>query len=69
MNLPQAPAKYSQDDQSRVRDDIRKEFARTRRKGADLELATGERLILTDVVTGLRYRVEISSGSLVVAAL
>lgn len=69
MNLPQAPAQYSQDDQARNREAMRRALAKVHKRGADVEIANGERLILTDVVTGLRYRIEISSGLLVVVAL
>lgn len=69
MNLPTAPDQYRKEDQARFRDEVRREDARNYKRNVDLEIVRGQRLILTDEGTGLRYRVYIDAGALTVEAL
>lgn len=65
---PKSPPIYSREEQDRYRALLDRRDAQTRKIGQDIALSS-ERLILTDEVTGFRYRVAIQSGSLVLVAL
>ncbi len=69
MNLPSAPVDYNLKDQSQLRREIDAADKLNRKKQQDVEVARGERLIMTDEVTGFRYVVSIQSGSLTLTAL
>lgn len=69
MNLPVAPTNYNLKDQSQLRREIDAADKQNRKKQQDVEIARGERLIMTDEVTGFRYVVSVQSGALVLTAL
>jgi hypothetical protein len=65
---PKAPAAYSSEEQDRYRALLDRRGQQTRMIGQDLELSS-EAFIMSDEVTGFRYRVAIQSGALVVVPL
>lgn len=64
MNLPRPPAAYDANDEARTRGLLEQADRRTRKIGEDLELAVGERLVMTDTVTGDRGVISVESGVL-----
>ena len=67
MRLAGAPAAYDPGDQARLRQALQKADDENLKRGRDVRLQNGERLILKDTVTGNLYAVSIASGSLTVS--
>lgn len=69
MNLLRALVGYDRDNEQRTRDEIQRADKLNFKRGQDVELAQGERLILRDT-NGVRYSITVNtSGSLVVTSL
>lgn len=69
MNLLRATEGYSRSNEQYVRDELVRQDKLNFKKGQDVELAQGERLILRDT-NGVRYSITVNtSGALVVTAL
>lgn len=69
MNLLRATEGYSRTNEQYVRDELVRQDKLSFKKGQDVELAQGERLILRDT-NGVRYSITVNtSGALVVTAL
>jgi hypothetical protein len=69
VNLLRATEGYSRTNEQYVRDELVRQDKLSFKKGQDLELAQGERLILRDT-NGVRYSITVNtSGALVVTAL
>ena len=66
LQLPNAPAQYSQQDQALLRAAL---AAADRDNAKQNQEANMKRLVLTDTVTGTRYNVTIASGALTLVAL
>lgn len=69
MRLAAAPAKYDLADQARLRATIERADDANFKRGQDVELQPGQRLILPDTVTGDRYLITVASGVLTATAL
>jgi hypothetical protein len=69
MSLPNPPDKYDRAEQMKVRAQIDRLDKQNRKRGQDVEIAGGERLILPDTVTGDRYSLTIASGAIVLSLL
>jgi hypothetical protein len=61
MILASPPKEYSPSDQAQMRDAMRRADGENHKRGRDVELAAS-RLIVTDEVTGVRYRLKMASG-------
>lgn len=61
MSLSVAPPEYVQGEQNRHREDLRRMDQLNRKKGQDVEIAGGERLILTSP-NGTRWSVGVSDA-------
>lgn len=59
--LRPAPETYSQDDQAALRDALRREDGKNLKRGRDIEVAGGMRLILT-APDGGQWAVEVDNG-------
>lgn len=68
MALPLAPAAYSQTDQAQMRREIERMDAENWKRLKDVDFAS-TRPVLTDTVTGTRYKLTVVSGTLTVTAL
>lgn len=66
MNLATPPDKYDRSDHARVRQAIQAADKENFKKGRDVRLENGERLILKDTVTGDLYQLQFKSGVLTV---
>jgi len=65
LTLPQAPASYDRSNEQQARGLLAKADGETFKKGQDVQLRRGERLIMPDSVTGALYQVDIQSGAIV----
>lgn len=65
---PKTPFAYSPEEQDRYRALLDRRDQQSRKIGQDIELSS-ESLILRDEVTGLRYRLTIQSGAVVLVAI
>jgi hypothetical protein len=69
MSLPRAPNAYSREDQDRLRTELDKMDAKSRKAGQDVEVAGSERLILSSP-NGARWDIQVSNaGALSAVAL
>jgi hypothetical protein len=69
MSLPRAPNAYSREDQDRLRTELDKMDAKSRKAGQDVEVAGSERLILSSP-NGSRWDIQVSNaGALSAVAL
>ena len=66
--IPTAGPSYEQSNEARTRETLRQMDDQNHKRGRDLELAR-DRLIMTDEVTGFRFKVAIQSGAIVLVAL
>jgi hypothetical protein len=66
MKLPRPRAVYDPQDEAQARAAIEQADAQNVKRGQDVELAGGAVLILTDTVTGVRVKVTVASGAVVV---
>lgn len=66
LQLPNAPAQYSQKDQAELRKALADADRRYAKQDGEANMA---RLVLTDTVTGARYNVTVASGALTLVAL
>lgn len=69
MKLSSPPPKYDQTDEMKTRTQLERMDGQNRKRGADLEIAGAERLILPDTVTGQRYSLTIQSGAVVLVLI
>lgn len=69
MKLPRPRPVYDPQDEAQVRAAIEQADAQGFKRGQDVEIAGGAALILTDTVTGVRVRVSVASGVVVVTAV
>jgi hypothetical protein len=69
MSRPRAPNAYSREDQDRLRTELDKMDAKSRKAGQDVEVAGSERLILSSP-NGSRWDIQVSNaGALSAVAL
>jgi hypothetical protein len=66
MSLLRAPMAYSRDDQDRLRTDLDALDGKNRKKGADVEIAGEERLILASP-NGSRWSVTVDNSGVIAA--
>lgn len=66
LQLPNAPAQYSQQDQALLRAAL---VAADRDNAKQNQEANMKRLVLTDTVTGARFVITVASGALTLVAL
>jgi hypothetical protein len=64
MNLSRPPAQYDAQDQTTLRDSLTRADAQNHKRGADIEVGAGARVVLTDTVTKTRYALTVSGGAL-----
>ena len=69
MSYPQAPANYARDNEARFRNLAAQDDAKNHKRGQDIEVGKGCRVIFVDTVTGTRYAVAVTSGALALTAL
>lgn len=67
--LQQAPVAYSQLSEQQFRNEMETRDAETHKKGRDIEVGEGVRVILTDTVTMTRYGLTVASGVLTLTAI
>lgn len=66
MSLSRAPGQYSQDAENRFREELNREISRARKRGADLEIAGQERLIMASP-NGERWVVSVADDGTIAA--
>lgn len=64
MSLPTPPKNYDALDQSITRGEIERLDGQNHKKGRDIEVGAGKRIIETDTVTGARYAIVVTNGVL-----
>lgn len=64
MNLPVPPHVYNPGNEAQTRAQIETEDRRNHKKFTDIEIGKNCRLIFTDTVTGSRYPLVVTSGTL-----
>ena len=64
IELPQAPEAYDRDNEGQARNRMAEALDATFKRGEDVNLEAGERLILKDRVTADTYAVVVDSGVL-----
>lgn len=69
MNYPQAPKQYERENEALFRSKVAQEDDATHKRGRDIEVGKGCRVIFVDTVTGTRYAVTVTSGALALTAL
>lgn len=69
MSLPTAPNEYSVSDQSRLRSALSLADASNMKRGRDITLQPGQRLIVPEETTGALYRITIVAGEITATAL
>jgi hypothetical protein len=69
VKLAKAPGAYDAAEQNRLRAALEAADRESLKRGRDLELAGGARLILQDTVTGARYALTVASGAVTLTAL
>ena len=69
MSYPQPPSDYQRDNEARFRNQVAQDDARNHKRGGDIEVGKGCRVILVDTVTGTRYALAVTSGALALTAL
>jgi hypothetical protein len=67
--LQQAPAQYSKGSEQEFRNEMERRDAEAHKKGRDIEVGDGVRVILTDTVTKTRYGLTVASGVLTLTAV
>lgn len=70
MNLPNAPEKYSREDQSRFRTEVAQEDKHNLKRNADVELAPRARILIRSP-NGTRFKITVDNAGVLsaVAAL
>lgn len=63
MNLPNAPAKYDPEDQTRTRTAITQEDTNNLKRNADFELAPGARVLIRSP-DGTRWKIVVDNAGL-----
>lgn len=69
MNLSAAQKAYDAENENRTRQTIELADGQNHKRGHDIEAGRGAGLILTDTVTGTRYRLTVASGSVALTSL
>lgn len=69
LSLPKPGGAYSYDNEVETRRQIEAALAQVQPRAADITLQPGQRIVLTDEVTGAAYRIKLASGVLSAEAL
>ena len=69
MSYPQPANDYQRDNEARFRNQVAQDNAQNHKRGGDIEVGKGCRVIFVDTVTGTRYAVAVTSGALALTAL
>lgn len=69
MNYPQAPKQYDRENEALFRSKVAQGDDATHKRGRDIEVGKGCRLIFVDTATGTRYAVTVASGALTLTSL
>lgn len=69
MSFPQAPQQYDRQNEALFRAQVAQEDGASHKRGRDIEVGKGCRIIFVDTVTGTRYAVTVASGALTLTAL
>ena len=69
MNFPQAPGAYDRQNEALFRSQLAQQDDANHKRGRDIEVGKGCRVIFVDTVTGTRYAVAVTSGALALTAL
>lgn len=68
MNLPQPGPKYDPTNEARARLEVERVDAANHKKGQDIEVGLA-RVIIMDPLTGLRYALDVTGGTLSAVAV
>lgn len=67
--LQQAPGQYSKTSEQEFRNEMERRDGEAHKRGRDIEVGDGVRVILTDTVTKTRYGLTVASGVLTLTAV
>lgn len=69
LKLSAAPSQYDRGDQATMRGALERADQQNHKRGQDIEVGNGCRLIFTDTATKARYALTVASGVLTLTAL